>query len=158
MQLLTIHKSDGRPNDRRQYKTETSGNTIERAIRAAEAMGRPVGGWVELFRLALGINNTLLAGRIGISKNSLYKSIQNEKARTISLNQLSKIADAMDGRLVYAIVPKEKTIDDIIVQQARKKATKIIMRTHAQMALEEQAEGLPTQHAMIEELRRAAGA
>ena len=133
-------------------KRRQATSTIERAGYAAETIGRPVGGWIELFRMALGINNALLAGRIGISRNSLYKSIQNEKAGTISLNQLSKIADAMDGKLVYAIVPNEKTVDDIIMQQARKKAAKIVMRTRAHMALEEQGEGLPTQDAMIEEL------
>jgi len=147
MHSLTDDKMIIGNTKRRQAKS-----TIERADRAAKAIGTPVGGWVELFRMALGINNTQLADRIGISRNSLYKSIQNEKAGTISLNQLSKIADAMDGKLVYAIVPKEKTVDDIIMQQARKKAKKIVRRTRAHMALEEQAEGLPTQDAMIEEL------
>jgi len=93
-----------------------------------------------------------LAERLGISRNSIYGSIQNEQAGTISLNQLDKIAEAMGGRLVYAIIPREGAVEEIVLAQARKKARRIIQRTRAHMALEEQTEGLRSEEKMVEEL------
>ena len=93
-----------------------------------------------------------MARRLDVSRNSIYASIRNEQAGTISLNQLEKIADAMGGRLVYAIVPREGPVEEIVLTQARAKARRIIQRTRAHMALEEQSEGLRSEEEMVEEL------
>ena len=98
------------------------------------------------------MNAPALAERLEVSRNSIYASIQNEQAGTISLNQLEKIADAMGGRLVYAIVPREGSVEEIVLAQARAKARRIIQRTRAHMALEEQSEGLRSEATMIEDL------
>ena len=98
------------------------------------------------------MNAPVLAERLGVSRNTVYASIQNEQAGTISLNQLNKIADAMGGRLVYAIIPREGPVEEIVLAQARAKARRIIQRTRAHMALEEQSEGLRSETDMIEEL------
>ncbi len=98
------------------------------------------------------MSSPALAERLGISRNSIYASIQNEKAGTISLNQLDKMAEAMGGKLVYAIVPREGSVEEIVMAQARKKARRIAQRTRAHMALEEQLEGLRSEDEMIEEL------
>jgi predicted DNA-binding mobile mystery protein A len=127
-------------------------NTINAAARASEGIRQPMGGWIALFQSALGLSSSQLAKDVSISRNSLHKSLENEKAGSISLNQLSKIADAMGGQLVYAIVPKQGDVEGIVMQQARKKAKRIILRTRSHMALEEQSEGLGTQDEMIEEL------
>ena len=58
----------------------------------------------------------------------------------------------MGGRLVYAIIPREGPVEDIVLKQARAKARRIIQRTRAHMALEEQTEGLRSETEMIEEL------
>ena len=60
------------------------------------------------------MNAPALAERLDVSCNSIYASIRNEQAGTISLNQLEKIADAMGGRLVYAIVPREGPVEEIV--------------------------------------------
>jgi predicted DNA-binding mobile mystery protein A len=127
-------------------------STINDAAHVSEKIRKPLGGWIALFQSALGISSTQLAKNVNISRNSLYKSVESEKAGTISLNQLSKVADAMGGSLIYAIVPKQGDVEDIMMQQARKKAKRIILRARAHMALEEQSEGLRTQDEMIEEL------
>lgn len=98
------------------------------------------------------MNAPALAERLNVSRNTIYASIKNEKAGTISLNQLEKIAEAMGGRLVYAIVPREGPVQDIVLAQARAKARHIIKRTRAHMALEEQSEGLRSEAEMVEEL------
>jgi len=58
----------------------------------------------------------------------------------------------MGGKLVYAIIPREGTVDEIVMTQARKKAKRIIQRTRDHMALEEQTEGLRSREEMIEDL------
>ncbi|MCY3996545.1 MAG: hypothetical protein OXF07_10410 [Rhodobacter sp.] len=96
----------------------------------------------------------VLADRLGVTRNNVYGSIRNEQAGTISLNRLDKVAKAMGGRLVYAIVPREGLVEEIVMAQARRRARRIIQRTRAHMALEQQTEGLRSQEEMIEELAR----
>lgn len=125
---------------------------INQTAVSAKSITRPFGGWIATFQEAIGMNAPALAERLGISRNNIYNAIQNEQAGTISLNQLEKIADAMGGRLVYAIIPREGPVEDIVLKQARAKARRIIQRTRAHMALEEQTEGLRSETEMLEEL------
>ena len=67
------------------------------------------------------------------------------------MNQLEKMAEAMGGKLVYAIIPREGPVKEIVMAQARKKARRIVQCTRAHIALEEQTEGLSSQEEMIEE-------
>ena len=98
------------------------------------------------------MNAPALAERLGISRNNIYAAIQNEQAGTISLNQLDKVAEAMGGRLVYTIIPREGPVEELVMAQARTKARRIIQRTRAHMALEEQSEGLRSEAEMVDEL------
>ena len=133
-------------------KRRQAEGTINSAAKASEGIPKPFGGWIAALQAAIGMSTSQLAQRLGVNRNSLYKSIENEKAGSISLNQLAKIAEAMDAKLVYAIVPKDGAVKGVLMDQARRKAKRIIMRTHAHMALEEQTEGLRSQEEMIEEL------
>ena len=125
---------------------------VNHAAGLAKSLAKPLGGWIVAFQEAIGMNAPALAERLGISRNNIYAAIQNEQAGTISLNQLDKIAAAMGGRLVYAIIPREGPVEDIVQTQALAKARRIIQRTRAHMALEEQTEGLRTEAEMMEEL------
>lgn len=125
---------------------------INQAASLAKSLAKPIGGWIATFQQAIGMNAPALAERLGISRNNIYAAIQNEQAGTISVNQLEKIAEAMGGRLVYAIIPREGPVEEIVLAQARAKARRIIQRTRAHMALEEQTEGLRSESEMIEEL------
>ena len=51
---------------------------------------------------------------------------------------MEKLAEAMGGRFVYAIVP-EGGVDDVLRKQAHKKAEAIVKRASAHMALEKQS-------------------
>jgi predicted DNA-binding mobile mystery protein A len=125
---------------------------INQAASLAKSLAKPIGGWIATFQQAIGMNAPTLAERLGISRNNIYAAIQNEQAGTISVNQLEKIAEAMGARLVYAIIPREGLVEEIVLAQARAKARRIILRTRAHMALEEQTEGLRSESEMIEEL------
>ncbi len=125
---------------------------INTAAEASIAINKPLGGWINAFQTAIGMRQTYLTQRLKINRNSLYKSIENEKSGSISLKQLEKVADAMGGKLVYAIVPKEGDVESIVTQQAYKKAKRIVSRTLAHMTLEEQTDGLQNEEKMIKEL------
>ena len=133
-------------------KQRQAESKINQAAQVAPAVAKPLGGWIAMFQEAIGMSAPALADRLDVSRNSVYSSIQNEQAGSISLNQLDKMAEAMGGKLVYAIVPREGPVKEIIMTQARKKAKRVIQRTRAHMALEEQTEGLRSQEEMIEEL------
>ncbi len=133
-------------------KQRQAESKINAAAQAALSLEKPLGGWIATFQEAVGMSAPALADRLGISRNSIYSSIQNEQAGTISLNQLDKLAEAMGGRLVYAIIPREGPVEAIAMTQARKKAKRVIQRTRAHMALEEQTEGLRSEAEMIEDL------
>ena len=133
-------------------KQRQAQDRINQATSLVKSLAKPVGGWIATFQEAIGMNAPALAERLEVSRNTIYASIRNEQAGTISLNQLEKIAAAMGGRVVYAIVPREGTVDEIVLTQARAKARRIIQRTHAHMALEEQSEGLRSEEEMVEEL------
>jgi len=125
---------------------------IDQAGGVVRLLAKPLDGWIAAFQEAIGMNVLALAERLGVSRNSVYSAIQSEQAGTISLKQLNKMAEAMNGRLVYAIVPREGPVEEIVMTQARKKARRIVQRTRAHMALEEQIEGLRSEEEMIEEL------
>ncbi|WP_299085936.1 hypothetical protein [uncultured Ruegeria sp.] len=127
---------------------------INQVRQVAQAFAKPIGGWIATFQEAIGMSAPALAERLGVSRNSVYSSIQKEKAGTISVNQLDKMAEAMGGKLIYAIIPRNGAVEEIVMAQARKKAKRIIQRTRTHMALEEQIEGLRSQEEMIEELAK----
>ena len=133
-------------------KQRQAQDRVNQAATLIKSVAKPFGGWIATFQEAIGMNAPALAERLGISRNNIYTAIQNEQAGTISVNQLEKIADAMGGRLVYAIIPREGPVEDIVLKQARTKARRIIPRTRAHMALEDQTEGLRSETEMIEEL------
>ncbi len=125
---------------------------VNQAGQAATALAKPFGGWISTFQEAIGMNVPALAELLGVSRNSVYSSIRNERAGTISLNQLERMGEAMGGKLVYAIIPRQGTVEGIVMSQARRKANRIIRRTRAQLALEGQTEGLRSQDEMVEDL------
>ncbi len=133
-------------------KQRQAESKINQVTQMAQTFTKPLGGWIATFQEAIGMSVPALAERLGVSRNSVYSSIQNEQAGTISLNQLDKMAETMGGKLVYAIIPRDGPVEEIVMAQARKKARRIIQRTRAHMALEEQTEGLRSQEEMIEEL------
>ena len=112
----------------------------------------PHRGWIERFRVALGMSITDLAMRVGVSRPSLSKLEDREKNGAVTMKQIDKVAAAMGGQLVYAIVPTEGRIEDLVMAQARRKAKRIIARTRAHMALEAKSGGLDQPGDAVEEL------
>lgn len=101
---------------------------------------RPLGGWVRAIREALGMTTEDLAARMRLTQSSVTRLEKSEKARTVQLDTLARTAEAMDCDLVYALVPR-RPLDDIINDQASRRAMEQLRRLGHTMALEEQGLG-----------------
>lgn len=110
----------------------------DRAAQQLESMQKPSDGWLVTLRKALGMSGAEVAARMDVSRNAVYQAERNERTGAITMKQMQKLAEAMGGRFVYAIVP-EGSVDDVIRAQARRKAEARIRRASAHMALEKQS-------------------
>ena len=107
-------------------------------FRALVNIPRPGEGWIHAIRTALNMTQEQLAGKMGITTQSLSDFEKREKNGTITLHSLQQVAKALNMELVYAIVPWEETLEEIIDKKAGEKAQEIVNRTAKTMELEDQ--------------------
>lgn len=112
---------------------------VDLAARRLESTKVPAEGWLAVFRKALRMSGSEVAARAGVSRNAVYQAERNEREGAVTINQMQKLAQAMGGRFVYAIVPDEGRVDAVIRAQALRKAEARVQRAGAHMALEKQA-------------------
>jgi predicted DNA-binding mobile mystery protein A len=98
----------------------------------------PSEGWLVSLRKALGMSGTQVAKRMGVTRSAIYQAERNEREGAISISQMEKLAEAMGGRFVYAII-LEGSVQDVIRAQAYRKAEARVRRAGAHMALESQS-------------------
>lgn len=117
---------------------------IEQADRKLAAF-RPLGdtpvpqkGWIHTIRAALRMSLRQLGIRLGISPQSVKELEEREANGSLTLKGLREAGAALDMKLVYGFIPKEKSIEDMIEKRARELATEIVMRTSNTMLLEDQ--------------------
>lgn len=108
-------------------------------------------GWITIMRKALGMTGTQIAKRVGVTRAAISQAERNERDGVITLQQMHKLAEAMGGRYVHAIILPQP-VDDVLLAQARKKATATIKRASAHMALESQSLSDAQNRAEIERL------
>ena len=101
---------------------------------------KPRQGWIKAIRGALGITSQQLADHMGIAQPNAMAMEAREVKGAITLETLNRAAEAMDCKLIYAIVPKEefKSIDDLLNQRAREVANRIAKKVDHTMNLESQ--------------------
>src|SRR6056297_15519 len=124
---------------------------VDRTAQQLEAVQKPSDGWLSVRARALGMSGAEVAARMGVSRGAVYQAERNEREGAITINQMQKLAEAMGGRFVYAIVP-EGSVEDVIRAQARRKAEARIRRASAHMALEKQSLPSAQTRQRIEEL------
>ena len=124
---------------------------VDRTAQQLETIQKPSEGWLSVLRKALGMSGAEVAARMGVSRGAVYQAERNEREGAITINQMQKLAEAMGGRFVYAIVP-EGSVEDVIRAQARRKAEARIRRASAHMALEKQSLPSAQTRQRIEEL------
>ncbi len=97
----------------------------------------PQKGWIRAIRDSLGISTRALAERLKCSQANVVGLEKREADQSISLGTLEKLAEAMNCKLVYCIVPLEP-LDQILENQARKVVKHRTARVNHSMVLEQQ--------------------
>ena len=125
---------------------------LDRAGQQLAGLKAPKEGWISVMRKALGMSAPALAYRMGVTKAAIYQAERKEREGGVTLQHMEKLAEAIGGRFVYAIVP-DGSVEEILRTHARKKAESIIRCASAHMALEKQS---LTPAQMQEEIERLA--
>lgn len=105
---------------------------------ASEAFAMPPYGWVKAVREALGMSAQKLADRMAVTRPRVATIEKAEMTGATTLKTMREVAEAMDCVLVYAIVPRT-SLDQIVRDQAVKRADAELARLHHTMCLENQA-------------------
>ena len=111
----------------------------------------PKQGWIKALRVRLGMQQSQLAERIGISRQGIAKLETSEQSGTIEIASLQRVAKALGFTFVYGFVPNEN-IDSTIKERARALAEKIVMRSEKHMRLEAQDTSSNERERRIKEL------
>ena len=96
-------------------------------------------GWVRAIRDALGMSTRQLATRMGVAQPTVVQLEQSEASGTIQLATLRRAADALNCDLIYALVPRDGSLEDTVQTQARRRASTVVNAVDISMALEDQA-------------------
>lgn len=97
---------------------------LDRNAERLRDLSDPENGWISTMRHALGMSAEQVAKRKGVSRNAVYQAERSEKDGAVSLKQMERLAAAMGGRFVYAIVPNEP-IEVLKHKQAVQNAIKL---------------------------------
>lgn len=97
----------------------------------------PPRGWIKAIREALGMTGQQFAARMGIKPPTVIDLEKSEALGTIQIKNLSRAADALGCKLVYALVPKT-SLQDAVEARARKIALRALKRVAHTMKLEDQ--------------------
>ncbi|WP_318660706.1 mobile mystery protein A [uncultured Treponema sp.] len=92
--------------------------------------------WINMVREAIGMTAIQLAARLGVTQPRVAKMESNEE--NLKLSTIKKVAEAMGCDFVYYFKPKT-TFQDIVQNQAKKRAREILSDVNLNMALENQS-------------------
>lgn len=102
----------------------------------------PPTGWLRAVRDALGMAQSDLAARLGVSAQAVQQIEASERDDSIRLGTLRRAAAAMDCTVAYVLLPRT-TLEDTVTAQARSVAAAEAEATERTMALEAQDATLP---------------
>jgi predicted DNA-binding mobile mystery protein A len=108
----------------------------------AEPLAVPPSGWIKAIREALGMTVEQFARRMGVVQSRASTIEKAEMTGATTIKTMREAAEAMGCTFVYAIVPTT-TLDDLVRQQAARKADAELARLHHTMRLENQALAKP---------------
>ena len=97
----------------------------------------PRGGWLRAIRGALGMSAAQLAGRLGVAQQAIVNFERNEAAGKITLQSLQRVAQALDCRVVYSVVPN-KPLAQMRQERALALADQLVRPVAHSMKLEAQ--------------------
>ena len=98
----------------------------------------PSKGWIRAIRDALGMTARQLSERLGVTQQSVARIEKEEMAGAVTIKTMRRIADSLDCVFVYGFVPRT-SLEDIIGHQAKKVATRRLLKASQTMSLENQS-------------------
>lgn len=98
----------------------------------------PTKGWVFTIRNTLNISLRQLGTKLKITPQSVKEMEEREESKSITLKSLNEIAEALDMKLVYGLIPKDGSLEKLIERKAQNIAKEIVLRTSHTMILEDQ--------------------
>jgi predicted DNA-binding mobile mystery protein A len=110
-------------------------------FQAARKVSRPSKGWIRDIRQALGVSSGELARRLGTSRQLPLQLEKGEAEDRITLKSLRAVANALDCDLIYALVPRAASMEELIENRVRAEARQRVLGVEHSMALENQAVG-----------------
>ncbi len=101
---------------------------------------RPQIGWLKAVRGALGISSRQLAQIVGIDMSAILRLEEREPEGKVTLEMLNRAAQAMNCKVIYAIVPRDEhdNLEAIIDIKSRKAAKDLLQKVEHSMRLEDQ--------------------
>ena len=119
-------------------------------LKPIDRWARPPKGWLRAIRDAIGMTTAQMAARLGVSQPRIVNLERDEVRGVLSLETLSRAAQALDCTLIYALVPNQ-SLDHMVGQRAEQIAAARISRVDHSMRLENQ--GLSKQDLQAEHRR-----
>lgn len=113
----------------------------------------PPRGWIRAIRDGLGMSGAQLGKRMGVAQQTIRAFELSEENGTIQLQTLRRAAEALGGKLVYAIVP-DASLEEMIRNRAHEVARRALMRVSHTMRLEDQETGMSDLEARIDDYIR----
>jgi transcriptional regulator with XRE-family HTH domain len=83
-----------------------------RPYRRARKNPRPSEGWLRAMRLAAGIPAVRIAEAMDFTTKMVFQTERSEQRRTITMEQLGRMARALECDLVYGLVPWHRSLED----------------------------------------------
>ena len=115
---------------------------IDRKLESAKGLDTkiipPANGWVKGIRTALKMSLRQLGERLKKSPQNVKAIEGREMTGAITINTLRDVARALDMKFVYAFVPKDLSLEEMIEKRAKEMAREIVQRTSNTMMLEDQ--------------------
>jgi predicted DNA-binding mobile mystery protein A len=94
---------------------------------AARKVPRPSKGWIHAIRQALGVSSGELARRLRTSRQLPLQLEKGEAEDRITLKSLRAVANALDCDLVYALVPRAASMEELIENRVRAEARQRVL-------------------------------
>ena len=113
------------------------------------------GGWLRAVRKATGIPVHVLQKRLGVTKYEIFRLEKAERTSRIGLANLRRAAEALGCELVYALAPREGSLEDLVAAEtAAREAARTMARELGQKQETVIEEWIDLEGAMRRKLRR----
>ena len=104
-------------------------------LKSAKNIVSQPSAWIKTVREAIGMTVSQLAARLGVTQPRITKMESNED--NLKLSTMKKVAEAMNCEFVYYFKPRT-TFQNLVDEQAQKKAAEVLKTVNVNMALENQ--------------------